>query len=102
MSLSRGFLLPPSGRINEAVIRRDSEIVNAILAGRVRSGTVTFATAATKAVTFTENEADALYHVTVTGNVNETFFVTAKATTGFTINSSNASSVAVVSWILVR
>jgi len=102
ISLSRGFLLPQSGDIKEAIIRRDSEIVNAILTGIVKSGTATFATAATKAVAFSINEFDAAYHVVVTGNVNETFWVTAKATTGFTINSSNATSTAVVSWILTR
>lgn len=65
-------------------------------------GSATFATSGTRAVTFGTAEADALYHIVVTGNVDENFWVTSKATTGFTINSSNASSTAAVDWILIR
>jgi hypothetical protein len=66
------------------------------------AGVTTFATAATKAVTLPIAEADAAYNIYVTGDVNETFWVTNKTTTGFTINSSNATSAAVVSWLLIR
>jgi hypothetical protein len=66
------------------------------------AGAVAFTSAATKAVTFSLTEADANYNVYVTGNVNETFWVTSKTTTGFTINSSNATSTAIVSWLLIR
>lgn len=56
-----------------------------------------------KAVTFpVRNEADANYLVFVTGAANETFKVTAKATTGFTITSSNGASTTTVDWLLVR
>jgi len=65
-------------------------------------GNVAFATAGTKAVTFGTAEADSTYFVALSSDSNETFWVTSKATTGFTLNSSNASSVAVVDWILVR
>jgi hypothetical protein len=47
-------------------------------------------------------EADANYTVNVTGNIGETFWVTGKATTGFTIHSSNAASTATVDWQLIR
>lgn len=47
-------------------------------------------------------EADASYYVSLSGSANETFWVTAKATTGFTINSSNAASTATVDWHLIR
>jgi hypothetical protein len=65
------------------------------------NGTATFAGAATKAVTLTTRE-NATYLVTVSGNVNETFWVTSKATTGFTLNSSNATSTAVVDYRVRR
>lgn len=65
-------------------------------------GSTTFTSTATKVVAFGTAEPDANYHVIVTGNVLETFSVTAKATTGFTINSDNASSTAVVDWVLIR
>jgi hypothetical protein len=65
-------------------------------------GQVTFASAATKAVSFGTAESDATYFVVITGDVDENFWVTSKATTGFTINSSNATSTAVVDWVLIR
>jgi hypothetical protein len=65
-------------------------------------GSATFATAATVAVSFGTAEPDASYYVIVTGDVNETFWITSKATGGFTINSSNGSSTATVDWMLIR
>lgn len=65
-------------------------------------GSITFAGAATAAVTFAVAEPDASYYVALAGNVNETFFVTAKTANGFTLNSSNAGSTAVVDWMLMR
>lgn len=64
--------------------------------GGIPNGTVT----ETQSGTFAE--ADANYTVTISGNVNETFWVTAKATGGFTIHSSNATSTATVDWQLIR
>lgn len=61
-------------------------------------GRDTFAGAATKAVTFGYGLDTATYYVTVTGNVDERFWVTGKATSGFTLNSSNATSTAIVDW----
>jgi hypothetical protein len=68
----------------------------------LKSGQDTFAGAGTKAVLFAVNEPDTNYKVNITGNVNETFWVTSKQTTGFTLNSSNAASVAVVDWSVIR
>ncbi|MEO2054688.1 MAG: hypothetical protein ABGX83_05255 [Nitrospira sp.] len=65
-------------------------------------GTCTFATAATCTVSLSPNEADASYEIFVGSQANETFWITAKATTGFTFNSSNATSTAVASWFMVR
>jgi parallel beta-helix repeat protein len=65
-------------------------------------GTATFASAATKSVTFTRAEADTSYRVAVGAEANETIWVTSKTTSGFTLNSSNATSTAVVDWVIVR
>mgnify|MGYP001582591213 CR=1 FL=1 len=65
-------------------------------------GTVTFSTSGTKAVSFPVNEDDASYRVALSGSVNETFWVTSKGGSGFTLNSSNASSTAIVDWIMIR
>jgi len=72
--------------------------------GKNLSGQVTFATAGTATVTFASGrqEPDTSYLTLLGGSANETFWVTSKATSGFTINSSNASSTAIVSWMLVR
>lgn len=66
-------------------------------------GQVTFpGDSATVAVDFGTDETDATYFVVVTGNEGENFWVTSKATTGFTINSDNVTSTAVVDWVLIR
>jgi len=65
-------------------------------------GSVTFASSSTVSVTFGTAEPDASYFIAISADKNETFWVTGKATTGFTINSSNASSVATIDWILIR
>lgn len=65
-------------------------------------GTATFSTSGTKTVTFTLNEPDTNYRVVITGNASESFWVTSKATTGFTLNSSNSSSTATIEWIMLR
>jgi hypothetical protein len=48
------------------------------------------------------NEPDGNYMVLCTGNVNETFWVDAIASTGFTVHSSNATSTAIVTCLIVR
>lgn len=68
----------------------------------LKSGTDTFSSAATKTVTFGTTEPDANYKINLAGNVNETFWVTSKSTTGFTLNSSNATSTASVDWTVIR
>lgn len=47
-------------------------------------------------------EPDNAYFIALSGNVNETFWVTGKTTSGFTINSSNPASTATVDWHLIR
>lgn len=72
--------------------------------GKNLSGQVTFASAATATVTFAADrqEPNANYSIILGGEANETFWVTSKATTGFTVNSSNSSSTATASWMLIR
>ena len=65
-------------------------------------GSATFATSGTVAVSFGTAESDTSYYVSISGDANETYWITSKATGGFTINSSNASSTATVDWVLVR
>jgi hypothetical protein len=64
-------------------------------------GTATFAAATTVVVTFTNAEASTAYDVSIDGGENKTFWVTSKATTGFTINASGSTS-ATVGWTLTR
>lgn len=56
----------------------------------------------TASVSFGTAEPDANYHIALGGNAAESFYWSAKATSGFTISSSNASSTAIVNWILIR
>lgn len=67
-------------------------------------GSSTFASAATAAATLSvAYVASALdYVVGVEPTANETFWVTSKTTSGFTLNSSNATSTAVVPWVVKR
>lgn len=93
---------PKSGAgVSQYLINTKSISTNSTRAENLR-GEATFATAATVAVTFATAEPDANYYVAIGGRANETFWVTAQATGGFTINSSNASSTATVMWILIR
>jgi hypothetical protein len=64
-------------------------------------GTATLSSGTT-AITFPGALADTSYQVNVTGGANETFYVTDKLTTGFTINSSNGSSTAVVDYVVYK
>lgn len=65
------------------------------------TGTVTFAAATTAAVTFTTAEPTANYQVLIEAPENRTFWVTSKATTGFTLNVSSSSS-ATYTWTVIR
>ncbi len=68
-------------------------------------GTATFATSGSKIVDLSANpEADGNYHITVTGNASETFYVDIAGQTGsaFTVHSSNASSTATFVWQMMR
>jgi hypothetical protein len=87
---------------NEASLVYTTGISGTEFNARNLRGSVTFTGAATKAVTFGTAESDTTYFVAISGNINETFWVTSKTTGGFTMNSSNAASVATVDWILIR
>lgn len=64
------------------------------------SGTATLA-AGTVAVVINAEE-DAAYKINLSGSAAETFSWASKTTTGFTINSSNAGSTALVDWQVYR
>lgn len=66
-----------------------------------RSGTAVLS-AGTSAVSFTLQEPDTNYRISLGGSANETFRYLSKATTGFTITSSNAGSTASVDWVVHR
>ena len=65
------------------------------------AGSVTLA-GKTSAVTLAVAEADTSYQIMLSGDADENFFWTSKATTGFTINSSWSSSTANVDWCIMR
>nr|7EEA_A Chain A, Short-tailed cyanophage tailspike receptor-binding domain [unidentified]7EEA_B Chain B, Short-tailed cyanophage tailspike receptor-binding domain [unidentified]7EEA_C Chain C, Short-tailed cyanophage tailspike receptor-binding domain [unidentified] len=69
----------------------------------IDAGTATLA-AGTVTVNITDNrrQVDGNYRVLVTGTVNETFYVSARAASNFTITSSNAASTATVMWKIFR
>ena len=71
-------------------------------AGNNLCGTDTFATAATRTVSFARAEPDASYRVFIMGRANENFWVTSPTVNGFTANSSNATSAAQFDWFIVR
>ena len=66
------------------------------------SGSATFAGAATVVVTFDHVELDANYQLAFGADSNETFWWSGKLTTGFTLHSSNAASIATVDYIVRR
>lgn len=68
--------------------------------GNKLSGSATLSSG-TASVSFSTPEPKSNYVVHVSGSVNETFWISAAAKTGFTINSSNASSSATVKWAIV-
>lgn len=77
------------------------------ITGFTNSTTVTLADTAVasvsgKSTVIGEDEPDALYDVFFDGGINENFWATSKATAGFTLNSSNASSTSTVQWVLIR
>lgn len=77
-------------------------IINYTNVTTVDIGAIMFNTTVGATLVVGQDEVDANYIITVTGSANETFKVTSKATTGFTITSSNNASTATVDWILVR
>ena len=68
----------------------------------ILTGSATFIGTTPKSVTFDTEETSNDYTILIDRAINEDFWVTAKTTTGFRLNSSNATSVASVRWVLVR
>lgn len=65
------------------------------------TGSATFVAATSVAVSFPTAEANTSYGIFIEGVANRTYWVTSKATGGFTINAS-ASNSDTVRWLLVR
>jgi len=66
-----------------------------------KCGTVTLSSG-TASVLFGTAETDTSYRINLSGNAAETFYWSSTSTSGFTINSSNASSTATVNWSIQR
>jgi hypothetical protein len=65
------------------------------------AGTVTFSASTTAAVSFSIAQTSSNYIVTLEASDNKTYWVTSKATSGFTINASSATS-ATIGWRVTR
>jgi hypothetical protein len=65
-------------------------------------GSVSMGGSGSKNVTLPTSEPDANYYIAISASANETFWITNRTATGFTVNSSNPASNATVHWILVR
>lgn len=66
-----------------------------------QAGTATFPNATSVQVTFSPVEPDANYRVALGPQASGTFWVTGKATTGFTLRSSDVST-SLVDWVVLR
>jgi len=77
-------------------------LVRAVNDASPLNGSATFASSNTLTVTFDKQEPDTDYRVTISVNANETVWVTNKAKTGFTLNSSKTNSTATVDWMRAR
>jgi hypothetical protein len=53
-------------------------------------------------VTFPAAEPDAFYYIQLTGDGNQTLWVTNETATGFTINRSATTGTRKVNWLLIR
>ena len=78
-------------------------LMESLASHEFQNGTETLATSATAVITFLHPLETPDYNVMLTGNIGtETFFVTAKLVTGFTLNSTNGTSTATVDWEVRR
>ena len=68
----------------------------------ILTGSVTFIGATPVGVSFSTVETSVDYAILPDAPINETFWTTNKTVSGFQLNSSNATSTAVVKWVLVR
>ena len=71
-----------------------------VIDDNIVKGTATFLGISTQIVSVSEDSAG--YTVLVEPSIGETFWVTNKETTFFQLNSSNSTSTATVSWVLIR
>lgn len=104
------FATAPGGAVSVAVDRLDRFTLPVCRGGYSTTanttsmkGTATFAAATTVAVAFPTTQYDAVYRVMLTPQADPVgrLWVSSKATTGFTINNSSSTSIA-VDWQVVR
>jgi hypothetical protein len=82
-------------------IRQLRSISGTATGGSNLRGSVTLV-AGTASVSFSVAEPDTSYFLALSGSAAESFGWSAKATTGFTVTSSNVASTATVNWLLIR
>ncbi len=75
-----------------------ASLAKAISVVSTQRGASVFASSNSVVVTLPVALADTNYSVSLSGSTGETFWVTSKSTSGFTIRSSNATSTATVDW----
>jgi hypothetical protein len=94
-------VLDSSGKLTIEFYRFFNQLVNVLRVRLSITGTATFAAGTTIAVVLDNELPNTDYRVAVEATENNTFWITSKATTGFTINAASSSS-ATVGWVLTR
>ena len=89
------------GRMSRIWSQKFFDIIVALRSRVPRTGTKAFAAATSAAVTLSPAEPTANYNVHIDAPEDQRCWVTAKTTSGFTINVSSSSS-ATFGWTLVR
>ena len=99
MSGLKAFRSIPENIIEWTRWMRDQSIPDPV-SDTLLTGSATFNGTTPASVSVSEDDTD--YSVFIDSDVSETFFVTDKRVGSFNLNSSNASSTASVTWLLVR
>lgn len=97
-----GSILTGADASNPLLLQRVAGLSANATEARNLGGTATLASGTAAVVFPFLAEPDASYRLFLSGNANETLRWGNKATTGFTITSSNGASTATVDWLLVR
>lgn len=90
---------PPIGE--PSIARFYRELVDVLRQRLPVTGTVIFNAATSAPVTFTNELPNTNYRVLIEPTENNTFWVTSKATTGFTLNAASSASTT-IGWATIR